>query len=130
MTDLAYSEFTLDREERRSRDTGIHYWLADANGEAVAYAKVYDNYSGHAVSLCDIETRPDSLRRGYATHLLSMIADEFGVPQIHHDGGYTEAGCRIAHLLDRTGAYHSEVSPTFSSMTFVSDWATRRPKFF
>lgn len=129
MIDLADAKLTLEQHGSRSRDTGIHYWLVDTSGEAVAYAKVYDNYCGHVVSLCDIETRPDCRRLGYARRLLELIAEEFKIPRVHHDGGYTDDGCRIAHLLDRSGAYHQEVSPTFDAMTFVSDWETRHPTF-
>lgn len=120
----------LELDEARGRDTGLHYWLInESTGDAVVYVKVYDNYNGHVVSLCDIETHPEFQRQGLAKLALGLIAESYGVAQIAHDGGYTKAGCGIAHLLDRSGSHGGAVKPTFDSMTFVHDWTTRTRKY-
>lgn len=126
---ITHKGLTLHRDAARGPDTGIHYWLFDSSNVPVAYAKVYDNYNGEAVSLCDIEVRESERRKGYARAMLDLIAREFGVIRICHDGGYTLDGCGIAHLLDRGVGNGTKATPTFDAMTFVADWNTQTRKF-
>lgn len=122
--------YALEREEARGRDTGIHYWLVNVDTrEAVVYVKVYDNYNGHKVSLCDIETRPEKRRQGLAALALKLISYEYEVDRVAHDGGYTEAGCAIAHLLKTPRTESEPPEATFNEMTFVQDWTTKTRKY-
>lgn len=124
-----HAGLTLHRDAARGPDSGIHYWLFDSSDTPVAYAKVYDNYNGETVSLCDIEVRESERRKGYARAILELIAREFGVLRVCHDGGYTLDGCEIAHLLDRGAFNETEAHPTFDSMAFVADWNTQTRRF-
>lgn len=106
----------------RMRDSGLQYWLFK-DDTAVAFVKVYDNYCGHVVSLCDIETREGYRNQGFATMLLSLIAELYGVDQVHHDGGYTPDGfAYISSKVCNSGREYDKVAPAFSPMNFVADW--------
>lgn len=105
-------------------DGGLHFWLI-IGGIPVAYAKIYEKSSsfGTIVDLCDIETREEYRNRGYATELLSTIAQGYGVLKLSHRGSYTADGFSyIAPKLNRIG--EPARGPSHGPMRFVSDWAT------
>ena len=109
-------------------DGGLHYWLL-ADGEAVSYAKVYESTtaSGCRVELCDIETRSDRRNLGYATTILRLIAEGYGVDSISHRGGYTPDGFNyISEKLSRIG--EPATGPSCSPISFVHYWSTRTQK--
>lgn len=114
---------------RTGPDGGLHYWLL-ADGEPVAYAKVYESTGpqGTVVELCDIETREGFRNRGYATAILEAIAEGYGIDQISHSGSYTPAGYSyIASKLKRIG--NPSKGPAVAPMSFVHDWQTLAQKY-
>lgn len=110
-------------------DQGHHYWLM-VDGEAVSYAKVYESTGprGTVVELCDIETREEFRNRGYATAILSAIAEGYGVEQVSHRGSYTPDGYSyISAKLKRIG--DPSRGPGVAPMGFVQDWTTLARKY-
>lgn len=110
-------------------DGGLHYWLL-ADGEAVAYAKVYESTgpAGTVVELCDIETREEFRNRGYATAILTAIAEGYGIDRVSHGGSYTPDGYSyISSKLKRIG--NPSRGPAVAPMGFVHDWTTLAQKY-
>lgn len=103
-------------------DQGLHYWLLVAD-QPRAYAKVYESSGprGTVVELCDIETREGYRHRGYATVLLRLLAEGYGVDSVSHGGSYTADGFSyIAPKLKRIGEPTS--GPVHRPMGFVDAW--------
>lgn len=110
-------------------DGGLHYWLLE-DGEARAYAKVYERSesTGSVIELCDIETRKRFRNRGYASRILELIAEGYGVDQVSHGGSYTELGLR--HIASRVKRIGRPAGSALSvPLNFVADWDTLTPLY-
>lgn len=116
----------------------VQAWLEVPDRGTVAYVQLLvhdDKYHpevGEHLMMCDIETRPDSRKQGFARELRESMAEEVGL-DIYSSGGMTPEGWEAfgKHVKTLPNPYASEwdkPGQKYNSMGFVASWKHKVPR--
>lgn len=129
----AATEF-LVRGDSKAVSDGLYeqWWLTD-HGVTVAYIQVVYREvrpAGYpALTLCDIEVRPEFRRRGYGRDIIAFVQRHYD-EVLHATGSFTPEGhAAFAEYLPIVPGGFESVSGANSDLTFVDDWDQCEPKY-
>lgn len=117
----------------------VQAWLTTPEDGTVAFVELmvhgedyYESLGSH-FSMCDVETRVDARKKGFARELRESIEKETGM-LIYSSGNMTPEGWAAfgEHVRVRPNPYASswdKPGVKFNSMGFVASWKHKLPRF-
>lgn len=106
------------------------WWLLDDAGAAVAFMKTMREpfVDEGKWLLCDIETRPERRREGFARQLIEEASRVMG-ETLYTSGNCTPEGFTALPRVDALVLQGEQWYASYRSMNFVSDWDEREPEY-